>query len=159
MNNSIKLRCMPVYNARVAVLSILFTLIIECVIYLADFFTEKIFFPIYIYTIIFPCVFAVICISFIVSLLFLKIFIVNDNEIKAVRFNKKLWSINKSDIEICLYHSFKWWHVFIPIDALSSGDLMFKLKNGKISAYSCCLSRKQVKTIRDMFAYPVNYAD
>ena len=140
---------MPVYNARVAVLSILFTLIIECVIYLADFFTEKIFFPIYIYTIIFP----------IVSLLFLKIFIVNDNEIKAVRFNKKLWSINKSDIEICLYHSFKWWHVFIPIDALSSGDLMFKLKNGKISAYSCCLSRKQVKTIRDMFAYPVNYAD
>lgn len=156
--SDIKLRCMPAYNARVAVLSSLFTLIIESGIYLADIFTETILFPIYIYSIIFPCVFAIIWIFFVISLLFSKIFIINNSEIKAVRFNKELWNIRKSNIEMCLYYRFKWWHVFIPIEALASGDLIFKLKNGKIFAYSCCLSRRQIEIIRDMFDYPVNYA-
>lgn len=159
MSESIKFRCMPVYNVRVVVLSSLLALIVECWIYLADVFTETIFFPIYIYSIIFPCVFAVIWIIFIISLLFLKVFIINNNEIKALRFDKELWSIRKSTIEMCLYYRFKWWHMFIPIQALASGDLMFKLNNGKIFSYSCCLSRKQIEKIRNIFDYPVNYMD
>ena len=130
-------------------------LIIEGFILLADYTSGNICFPEYIYFIIFPCIIGSIFLIFLFSLIFLKIIEVDDKEIKAVRFNKVLWAIKKEDIENCLYYRFKWWHLFIPVGNFASGDLMFKLKNGKTSEHYCCFSRRQVQKIIKAYDYHV----
>ena len=155
MGDVIRLKCRPFYAARSAVLYGVFALIIEGFILLADYTSGNIYFPEYIYFIIFPCIIGSIFLILLFSLIFLKIIEVDDKEIKAVRFNKVLWAIKKEDIENCLYYRFKWWHLFIPVGNFASGDLMFKLKNGKTSEHYCCFSQRQVQKIIKAYDYHV----
>lgn len=147
MSEVTRLRCKPIPAAKLAVLYSVFALIVEGFILLADYSSESVSFPKYIYSIIFPCFIGSIFLIFLFSLFFLKTIEIDDSGIKAIRFNKILWAIKKEDIENCLYYRFKWWHLFVPIGNFASGDLMFKLKNGKTSEHYCCISQRQVQKI------------
>lgn len=156
MKSYLRLKNRPYGSLRGATVCSIFILLAEVFCFFMESVIIKKIYSVKIYTIIFPCLIGGIWISiYLCSLLFAKTIWVNNNEIKVTRFNKELWVIKKENIEFCLYYRFKWWHLFIPVDALASGDLMFELKNGKISKYDCCLSSKQIEKIGDMFDYQI----
>lgn len=104
--------------------------------------------------IVFACLIAVIWVIFLLSILFSSKIIIDNNEIKAKRFGRIVWSLKKSDILVCIYNEMHWWQVFVPIASINAGALQFKLQNGKISRHSCSLSQKQVDKLKLNFDYP-----
>ncbi len=104
--------------------------------------------------IVFACLIAFIWLVFIISFLFSSKIIINDNEIKAKKFGKIVWSLKKEEILVCIYNEMHLWQFLIPIASLNAGALQFKMQSGKISRHSCSLSKKQVDKIKANFEYP-----
>ena len=104
--------------------------------------------------IVFACLIAFIWLIFIISILFSSKIIINDNEIKAKRFGRIVWSFKKEEILVCIYNEVHWWQFLVPIASINAGALQFKLQSGKISRHSCSLSSKQVDKIKANFEYP-----
>jgi hypothetical protein len=157
MSAYLKLRGRSNSSLRGTVIFSVFTLIAEGFCFFIESMIIKEVYSVKIYVVGFPCFIGLIWAIYLCSLLFTKTIYVDNNEIRAIRFNKEIWNLKKEDIECCLYYEFKWWHVFIPLDSLASGDLMFRLKNGQISKHDCCLSCKQIKKICNMFDYRIEF--
>lgn len=124
------------------------------------FFIEKVIikeiYSVNIYAVVFPCVIgAVWTVACIGAAVFAETIRIDNDAITAVRFRKELWRIKRENIDVCLYCKFEWRYLFIPVAALASGDLMFRMKHGRISKYSCCLPYKQIERIRNLFDYPI----
>ena len=150
--SSIKLKSMPTHEFYYALQISIFLLIIYGVLCLID-LLGGISLPQYVHAIILPCVIGSIWIIFLISLFFLKTIYIDRNEIKVKRLNKVLWSISIDNIDSFIYHELKWWHFIIPVEAWGSGELLFRLKYGKISRHFCSLSRRQIKKILNLFEF------
>lgn len=103
--------------------------------------------------IIFACIIAFCWFVFFLVAIFPRRIIISEDEIKAKKFGKILWTIKRIEIKECIYNELRWWQYLIPMETVS-GALQFKLQNGKISRYGCTLSKKQVDKIRISFNYP-----
>lgn len=104
--------------------------------------------------IVFACIIAFIWLVFLICTLFSSKIIIDDNEIKAKRFGKIIWSFKKEEILVCIYNELHWWIFLAPIAGINAGALQFKMQSGKISRHSCSLSQKQVDKIKANFDYP-----
>lgn len=104
--------------------------------------------------ILFACIIAFIWFVFIISIFFSSKIIIDDNEIRAKKFGKIVWTLKKEEILVCIYNEVHWWQFLMPIASLNAGALQFRLQNGKISRHSCSLSQKQVDEIKANFEYP-----
>ncbi len=104
--------------------------------------------------IVFACIISFFWVIFLASVIFASKIIVTEDAIKAEKFGKQIWIIQKIEIKECLYQELRWWHFLIPMAAINSGALQFKMLNKTISRHSCSLSRKQVDKIKKNFDYP-----
>lgn len=105
--------------------------------------------------IVFACIVLFVWLMFLLVVIFSSKIIISDEEIKAKRFDKTIWTIKKHEISKCIYNEMHFWRlIFNPIAAINSGCLQFKLQDGKISRHDCLLSKKQVDRIKANFDYP-----
>lgn len=104
--------------------------------------------------IVFASIIAFIWLVFLISILFSCKIIVSNDEIKAKRLGRVVWSLKKAEILLCIYNELQWWAFLLPIASINAGALQFKLQSGKISRHYCSLSQKQVDKIKADFDYP-----
>ena len=87
--------------------------------------------------------------------------IVNATEIKLCHGNTVKWCIQKNDVNKCIHNgAMKWWYFFLPVDMSNAFILSFNLKGKGLSRkINCSLSYKQVKSIKELFDYPIEIID
>lgn len=92
----------------------------------------------------------------LISILFCKKIVITETEIKAYRWKKLKWVIQKEQIIECIYTKSAWYKYIFPLESFNMFALQFKLYGVGISSIYClALSYKQLKKIKENFDYPI----